>query len=139
MPTKESNPTDNVAELRAKEAGEPIASFLNMRLVELAPGYAKVAMKLKPEYVNFNGLIFGGVVMSLADQAFAYAINSISKPSAATQFNIYFIAAAEVGDELTAEGRVVKSGRRVGVSEMTVTNQAGKLIAKATGATVNVA
>jgi acyl-CoA thioesterase len=139
MPTKESNPTDNVAELRAKEAGEPIASFLNMRLVELAPGYAKVSMKLKPEYVNFNGLIFGGVVMSLADQAFAYAINSISKPSVATQFNIYFIAAAEVGDELTAEGRVVKSGRRVGVSEMTVTNQKGKLIAKATGATVNVA
>jgi acyl-CoA thioesterase len=35
-----------------------------------------------------------------------------------------------------AECRVVKSGRRIGVSEMMVTNQDGKLIAKATGTTV---
>jgi acyl-CoA thioesterase len=41
-----------------------------------------------------------------------------------------------VGDELTAECRVLKSGRRIGVSEMTVTDQTGKLIAKATGTTV---
>jgi acyl-CoA thioesterase len=137
MSTQGKGSSDYTAELRAKEINEPIASFLNMRLVELAPGYAKVAMKLKPEHVNFNGVIFGGIIMSLADQAFAYTINSVSHPSVATQFNIYLIAGAEVGDELTAEGRVVKSGRRVGVSEMTVTNQAGKLIAKATGATVN--
>ena len=44
----------------------------------------------------------------------------------------------EIGDELTAECRVVKSGRRAGISEMTVTNQAGKLIAKATGTTIPV-
>lgn len=128
---------DNLAELKAKEAGEPIASFLKMRLVELSPGYAKVAMKLRPEYKNFNGLVFGGIVMSLADQAFAYAINSVSNPSVATQFNIYLIAGADINDELIAECQVVKSGRRVGVSEMTVTNQDGKLIAKATGTTVN--
>ena len=34
--------------------------------------------------------------------------------------------------------RVVWSGRRVGVSEITVTNQDGKLIAKATGTTIPV-
>ena len=125
-----------MAELRAKEAGEPIASFLKMRLLELSPGYARVAMKLKPEYVNFNGMIFGGIVMSVADQAFAYAMNSLASPRIATQFNIHLIAGAGVNDELTAECRVIKSGRRIGISEMTVTNQDGKLIAKATGTTV---
>jgi acyl-CoA thioesterase len=132
----ERESSDNLAELRAKEAGEPIASFLDMRLLELSPGYAKVAMRVKPEYQNFNGLVFGGIVMSVADQAFAYATNSMISPSIATQFNIYLIAGASVGDELTAECRVVKSGRRIGISEMTVTNQDGKLIAKATGTTV---
>jgi acyl-CoA thioesterase len=132
----ESGLSDNLTELRAKEAGEPIASFLDMRLLELSPGYAKVTMKLKPEYQNFNGMLFGGIVMSLADQAFAYATNSLVSPSIATQFNIYLIAGANVDDELTAECRVVKSGRRVGFSEMTVTNQDGKLIAKATGTTI---
>jgi acyl-CoA thioesterase len=128
--------SERLTALRAKEAGEPVASFLKMRLVELSPGYAKVVMKLTPEYENFNGMVFGGIVMSIADQAFAYATNSLVTPSIATQFNIYLIAAASIGDELTAECRVVKSGRRIGISEMTVTNQGGKLIAKATGTTV---
>ena len=74
--------------------------------------------------------------MAVADQAFAYATNSLRSPSIASQFNIHLIAGASIDDELIAECRVIKSGRRIGVSEMTVTNQEGKLIAKATGTTV---
>lgn len=128
--------TDNVDLLKAKEKEEPIASFLKMKLVELQPGYAKITMKVLPEHLNFNGMVFGGIIMSLADQAFAYGMNSLVMPSIATEFNIQLIAGAAVGDVLTAECRPLKSGRRVGFSEMTVTNQAGKLIAKATGTTV---
>jgi acyl-CoA thioesterase len=127
---------ENIAKLKAAAATEPVASFLKMRLVELTPGFAKVKMKLGPEHLNFNGMVFGGVVMAIADQAFAYATNSLVSPSIATQFNIHLISGAAVGDELTAECRVIKSGRRIGVSEMTVTNQDGKLIARATGTTV---
>ena len=138
MSGQKSAASDVVMELRAKERREPIASLLKMRLLELTPGYAKVAMKLIPEYQNFNGLIFGGLVMAVADQAFAYASNSLALPSYASQFNIHFIAGAGADDELTAECRVVRSGQRVGISEMTVTNQEGKLIAKATGTTIPV-
>jgi acyl-CoA thioesterase len=136
MPAGKEEPANLVAELKAKEAGEPIAAFLGMKLVELTPGHARVAMKLKPEHLNFNGMIFGGIIMAIADQAFAYGTNSLVTPSIATQFNIHLISGAGIGDELTAECRVVKSGRRIGVSEITVTNQDGKLIAKATGTTV---
>jgi len=129
----------NVADLRAREEREPIARFLKMRIAELTPGYAKVVMKLAPEYQNFNGLIFGGMIMAIADQAFAYASNSLAYPSIASQFNIHFVAGASIGDELTAECWVVKNGRRVGISEMKVTNQEGKIIAKATGTTIPVA
>ena len=138
MPEQESKVSDNVAELKVSAEGEPIAAFLKMRLLELSPGYAKIAMKLRPEYQNFNGLIFGGITMAVADQAFAYALNSVASPSIASQFNIHFIAAPKIDDEPTAECRVVKSGRRVGIAEITVTNQDGKLIAKATGTTIPV-
>ncbi len=138
MPTPDKDATDNIAELKRLEQGEPIASFLGMKLVELTPGYSRVTMKLKPEYQNFNNFVFGGVISAIADQAFAYASNSLSYPSVATQFNIHFINGAGVDDELTAECRVVRSGRRVGVSQMTVTNQDGKLIATATGTTIPV-
>jgi acyl-CoA thioesterase len=132
----ENNPV--IEELKNKSQSEPVASFLKTRLAELTPGYARVTMKVLPEHLNFNGLVFGGIIMALADQAFAYGSNSMSYPSYASQFNIYFISGAAVGDELTAECKVLKSGRRVGISEITVTNQQGKLIAKATGTTIPV-
>ena len=137
MSDKPQEPSENISMLKEKETGEPIASFLKMKLVELTPGYAKVTMKVLPEHLNFNGMIFGGIIMAIADQAFAYGTNSLLIPSIATQFNIHLVSGAGVGDELTAECRVLKSGRRIGVSEMTVTNQAGKLIAKATGTTLH--
>jgi acyl-CoA thioesterase len=136
MADSEKKANENVDLLIAKEKDEPIASFLKMKLVELTPGYAKVKMKLAKEHLNFNGMVFGGIVMAIADQAFAYGTNSLVSPSIATQFNIHLISGAGIGDELIAECRVVKSGRRIGVSEMTVTDQNGKLIAKATGTTV---
>src|SRR4030043_425472 len=110
--------SDSLAELKAKAGREPIASFLDMRLVELSKGYAKVAAKLKPEYLNFNNLVFGGIVMAVADQAFAYGTNSVITPNVASQFNIHFVASADVKDELIAECRVVRAGRRVCISAM---------------------
>ena len=134
----EKDASDVVTELETNEQREPIASFLKMKLVELTPGYSKVTMKLTPEYQNFNSFVFGGIIMAIADQAFAYGSNSVAYPSVASQFNIHFISGAGADDELTAECRVVRSGRRAGISEMTVTNQDGKLIAKATGTTIPV-
>jgi acyl-CoA thioesterase len=135
-PPVRGSAADNVAALKAKAGREPIASFLNMKLLELSEGYAKVSAKLKPEYLNFNNLVFGGIVMAVADQAFAYGTNSVITPNVASQFNIHFVASADVKDELIAECRVVRAGKRVCISEMTVTNQDGKLIAKATGTTI---
>jgi acyl-CoA thioesterase len=136
LPPKGGNAADNVAALKAKSKKEPIAKFLDMKLLELSEGYAKVSAKLKPEYVNFNDLVFGGIVMAVADQAFAYGTNSVITPNVASQFNIHFIASADVKDELIAECQVVRAGKRVCISEMAVTTRDGKLIARATGTTI---
>ena len=66
MSGQESKASDALAELKAGAEREPIASFLKMRLLELSPGYAKVAIKLTPEHQNFNGLVFGGIVFALS-------------------------------------------------------------------------
>jgi acyl-CoA thioesterase len=130
--------SDIIKKLNLRSKVEPIAKFLDMNLVELSPGYAKVTMLIKPEYQNFNNLSFGGIIMAIADQAFAYASNSSSFPSIASQFNIHFVSGANINDELTAECWVIRSGRRAGISEIKVTNQSNKLIAKATGTTIPV-
>ena len=76
--------------------------------------------------------------MSAIDEAFAYATNSLIQPSYASQLNVHFINAPSVNDELFAECWLLKNGHRVGISEMVVTNQDDKLIAKATGTTIPV-
>ena len=134
----EEKHAETIAKLKAAEINEPIAKFLGMKLVELTPGYAKITMQLKPEHQNFNGYVFGGIIVAIADQAFAYGSNSLAFPSVATQFNINFISAAGPEDDLTAECKVLRNGKRAGISEITVSNQEGKLIAKATGVTVRV-
>ena len=130
---------DEIEKLKKLGKNEPVASYLGMKLVKLSTGFARVSMAMKPEYMNFNGMIFGGIISAVADQAFAYATNSVINPNVATQFNIHFIAAAGEKDELTAECRVLKSGKRVCISEIKVSNQAGKLIATATGTTIPLA
>jgi acyl-CoA thioesterase len=129
---------DNVYQLRSKSTNEPVAGFFGTSLVDLQPGYAKVTLKIKPEHLNFNGLVFGGIIMAVIDEAFAYATNSLVQPSYASQLNVHFINAPVVNDVLTAECWLLKSGHRVGISEMLVANQDGKLIAKATGTTIPV-
>jgi acyl-CoA thioesterase len=132
--TKESGDRpDFVDFLMARSKDEPVGSFLDMKLLELEPGYSKVSAKLKPEYENFHGVVFGGIIMAVADEAFGYAVNSLNYPTVASQFNIHFLNAADMKDELFAEGKVLKMGRRAAVCEMTVTSAEGKLIAKATG------
>ena len=127
---------DEIERLKELGRNEPVAAFLGMKLLEISRGFARVSMPMKPEYINFNGMVFGGIISAVADQAFAYATNSVVNPNVATQFNIHFIAAVKENDELTAECRVLKSGKRACVSEIKVSNQAGKLIATATGTTI---
>jgi len=121
-----------------KSRVEPAVRLMGMRLEALEPGYARVSMAVKPEHLNFHGMAFGGIIMSLADHAFGYAANTLAYPSVASQFNMHFLEGAREGETLTAECRVVKNGRRISVSDIRVTNAGGKLIALATGTTVPV-
>ena len=126
---------DYVTALKEKAENEPVARFLGMQLHELEEGYARVSTMIKPEHENFNGLVFGGIVMSLLDQVFAYATNSVFTPSVASQLNIHLFEAARIGQELNAEGRVVSSSENVLFTEMQVMH-GETVLAKATGTAI---
>jgi len=130
------NLDSDLEEFKGRLEGEPVSSFLGMRLLELTPSYSKVTMKMRPEYLTFNGYVFGGIIMSVADQAFACAANAAGRTSIATQFNTHFMSGPAPDDELIAECRVVRRGRRVDICEISVSNQGGKLIATATGTAI---
>ena len=128
----------DLEELRQKFDGSTFAQFMGMTCVELSKGYAKIKMTVKPEFMNFENMLHGGVVSSLLDQAFGCSLNTLNQIYVAVQLNINFMSSAPVGETLIAEGKVLHAGRSLGIAEMTVTDSKGKLIARASGTTVSI-
>ena len=125
------------AKVKERFDTSPYAISMGMKLVELATGYAKVELKLKDEFRNWDGRVQGGVIVSLLDQAFGAALNTLDRIYVAVQLNVNFLAAPE-GDALYAESTVLHRGKSLGVSEMLATDANGKLIARGLGTTVAV-
>lgn len=127
---------DNIEKLRQGALTEPAWQLLGIGLKELTDGHAVVTIKLKPEHANFIGTAHGGVIVTLADSAFGYAVNSLAYPTVAAQFNTHFLNPAYPGTTLKAECRVIKPGKRAITAEITVTDETGTVIAKATGTAI---
>ncbi|HXW74710.1 MAG TPA: hydroxyphenylacetyl-CoA thioesterase PaaI [Steroidobacteraceae bacterium] len=102
---------------------------LGMRLVSVAPGRARLLMRVRGDMVNGHGLCHGGIVFALADSAFAFACNSHNDSTVAAAASIDYLAAAREGDELTAEASELWRTRRNGLYEIIVSNQRGERIA----------
>ena len=64
-------------------------------------------------------------------------MNTLDYIHVAVQMNIHFLAAPKVGETIYGESRVLHAGKRVGASEMTVTDSNGKTLARGTGTTVS--
>ena len=81
------------------------------------------------------GLMTAGGVAILADGPLAWAIQSGLPPAtgyATTELSISMVRRVPDEGQLVARGRLVHLGRRLGLSEVFVTDDAGRLIAYAT-------
>ena len=110
-------------------ARDTASKALGMELVEMREGYARLVMRVRPDMLNGLGSCHGGMIFCLADSAFAFACNSRNEASVAAGCSIEFLAAVAPGAVLTAEARErARSGRR-GVYEISVSNEAGEIVA----------
>lgn len=105
------------------------AKMLGIALQEIAPGYARMTMKVRADMLNGHGILHGGMTFSLADTAFAYACNSKNRKTVALACAITFIAAGREGDELTATASEVSLSGKTGIYDIVVTNQRDEKIA----------
>lgn len=126
---KDGAPAPGSAAMRTAIAADPYGGWLGIELLELAPGYARAAMRLRPEMRNFQGNPHGGAIFSLADYAFAAACNAHGDPAVALSVTIQFVAAVPPGSRLVAEARAARQGRRAGFYTVTVTADDGTAVA----------
>ena len=103
--------------------------WLGMRVEAISPGYARVTMTVRPEFLNGHRTCHGGLIFTLADSAFAFACNSHNLNTVAAGCSVEFLRPAHGGDVLAAEAtEQVLSGRH-GIYDVRVTNQAGEVVA----------
>jgi acyl-CoA thioesterase len=102
---------------------------LGIEILEVRPGFTRVAMLIRPDMVNGHDICHGGYVFTLADSAFAFCCNSFNAVTVAAGATIDFLAPARTGDRLTATARQLWRSRRTGLYEIEVTNQHGAPIA----------
>ena len=109
--------------------GDLASQGLGMAVVAVGPGTATVTMPVRAEMLNGHGMAHGGLVATLADSAFAFACNAYNEVTVASGFDVHLLAAARLGDVLTAQAVEVHKGGRSGVYDVTVTNQRGERVA----------
>jgi acyl-CoA thioesterase len=112
---------------------DPYAAKLGIELLDVAQGRARARMLCDDTLLNFNGFIHGGAIFSLLDYAFSVACNAYNESAVAIAMNIQFVNAAPRGGRIVAEAREVDKSRKLGLYEMTVRDEAGKLICKSDG------
>ena len=109
----------------------PYFKHLGMELLEAEDGHAKVTMKIKAYHENMQGVIHGGAIASLADQAAMRAVQTRLIPDQigkTIQMDMHYLAPAR-GKHLIGEGFVQKMGKRVAFSDGEVKDEKGKMVA----------
>jgi len=118
-----------IAQLSEKISQEPFGRIFGFRLVAIKPGYALVEMDVAERFQNSLGLVHGGAIFSLMDQAFQAASNSHGTVAVALNMNISYFRPPDFGGKLRAEAREVNLTRRTGTYQIEVKDQDEKLIA----------
>ena len=110
-------------------ARDRAAQALGMNIVRVQPGSALLTMKVRSDMVNGHHICHGGMLLSLADTAFAYACNSYNRNTVASACHIDFLASAKEGEMLEAEAVERSAAGRTGVYDVTIKVVGGKTIA----------
>lgn len=106
---------------------------LDMRIIQIAPGCAKIAMLVRVDMLNGQGSCHGGILFSLADSAFAFACNTYNAVTVAAGATIDFLVPARQGDELTAVATELWRSRRSGIYDVELLNQRNERVAQFRG------
>ncbi|MFF5229478.1 hydroxyphenylacetyl-CoA thioesterase PaaI [Dactylosporangium sp. NPDC000521] len=112
---------------------DPASRGLGMRLGDVSPGRATIAMRVRDDMANGHGICHGGLIASLADSAFAIACNTYDEVTVAAGFDVTFVAPAKPGDDLTAVAEERVRQGRSGLYDVTVRTADGSVIAEFRG------
>lgn len=124
--------------MQQEHAQSAFVTYIGGRLEEWRDGYVRIGLTVEERHTNPHGVMHGGVITTLMDEALGGVIASVrgmeemwKAPHATVDMNVSFLSNARTGDEITIEGAVLKVGRSVAFAEAEARRRRGDvLIAK---------
>lgn len=110
----------------------PYYQLVEMKVVELGEGWARMTMPVSTKLFHQGGVVQGGAIASVADAATAYALFSMVEMEdnvSTVELKINYLRPVTRG-ELTANARVVHKGKRIAVADVEVCQDDGKMVAR---------
>jgi len=116
-----------------KDGPSAVGNWLAGTVQEAKEGEVTIRFTVRKEMTNPVGTIHGGMVSLMCDEVIGMACFSLYNEYHFTSINLTvdFLSAAREGDVLDVCAKVVRKGRTIINLECTVTNETGKLIARA--------
>jgi len=111
----------------------PVARLIGFEVKEIADGRAIVTLAAGSQHANPMGTLHGGVLCDIADASMGMAFASTLTPGESfttIELKINFFRPVWEA-RLRAEGKVVRRGSTIGYIECEVTDDGGRLVAKA--------
>lgn len=109
-------------------------NWLGFKLVDIEKGEATLSLKIRPEMCNPYGMIHGGMMALVIDEAIGWSVLSLESEQNYTSMNLVvdFLYSAPAGEEITAHSKVIRSGKKIINCEVLVYDSKKTLLAKAT-------
>ncbi len=101
-----------------------------IKILEFSDDHAKLEMKIDKAVLNGHGIVHGGIIFAMADNAAAAATFTKGRLCVTLNSTINFIRPV-VGEKMIVEADAIFTGRTTGVYDVKVTNDQGTLCAKA--------
>lgn len=101
-----------------------------IKILEFSDDHAKLEMKIDKAVLNGHGIVHGGIIFAMADNAAAAATFTKGRLCVTLNSTINFIRPV-VGEKMIVEADAIFAGRTTGVYDVKVTNDQDTLCAKA--------
>jgi len=118
---------DFAARVRDSFARQGLMSHLGAELGQLSPGYCEIILPFGEELTQQHGFFHAGGAAAIADSAGGYAAYTLMPAGSSVltvEYKINLLAPAR-GEQLSARGQVVRAGRTLTVTTVTVCALAG--------------
>jgi phenylacetic acid degradation protein PaaD len=92
-------------------------------------GAATARMSTSADMGNGHGIVHGGLLFTLADTAFAYALNSHGRPGVSVHADVAFMLPARAGASLAARATERVFDGRAGIYDVEVRDDGDALLA----------